>query len=79
MAAKNDITGDLIKTRGMLSKKGEDAFDQIFGKRDVRGRKIDLNEYPEDPDFWDESRVDVIGQNGSTGLHYLNEEGDSND
>lgn len=76
MAAKNDITGDLIKTRGMLSKKGEDAFDQIFGKRDVRGRKIDLNEYPEDDDSWDEARLDIIGQNGPTGLHY---DGESND
>ena len=58
MAAKNDITGDLIKTRG---------------------RKLDLNEYPNEPDPWDESRMDVIGQNGSTGLHYLNEEGKNND
>ena len=81
MAAKNDITGDLIKTKGMLSKKGEDAFDQIFGKRDFRNRKIQqqLNEYPEDPDFWDESRVDQIGANGPSGLHYLNEEEDKND
>lgn len=79
MATRNDITGDLIQTRGALSKEGEDNFDQIFGRRDVRGRKIDLSEYPEDPDVWDESRIDVIGQNGSTGLHYLNEEGESNE
>jgi hypothetical protein len=76
MVAKNDITGDLIKTRGGLSKDGEENFDLIFGKRDVRGRKIDLDEYPEN---WDEDRIDVIGQNGGTGLHYLNEEGNDNE
>lgn len=35
-----------------------------------------LNEYPEDDDLWDEARVDIIGQNGPTGLHY---DGESND
>ena len=29
-----------------------------------------LNEYPEDDDPWDEARLDIIGQNGPTGLHY---------
>ena len=76
MVAKNEITGDFIKTRGTFSKEGEDNFDKIFGKRNVRGKK--LYDYPEDDDSWDEARLDVIGQNGPTGLHYLTEE-ESND
>ena len=31
MAARNDITGDKIQTRDVLSKEGEEAFDRIFG------------------------------------------------
>jgi hypothetical protein len=31
MVARNDITGDKIQTKGVLSKKGEEAFDRIFG------------------------------------------------
>jgi len=37
----------------------EDNFDAIFGKKE---KKKD--------EEWDESRVDVIGQNGNDGLHY---------
>lgn len=76
MAAKNDITGDLIITKHKKSVDFDERFDAIFGKRDYRNKK--LNEYPEDDDPWDEARLDVIGQNGPTGLHYLSEE-ESND
>jgi hypothetical protein len=50
MAATNDITGDAIQSRGLLSKEGEAAFDRIFG---VKERKkyippaLPLNEYPD--------------------------------
>ena len=67
MATKNDITGD-----NLISKKNtkafEDNYDRIFGKK-----KLPLNEYPnnsDDPDEWDERRVDIIGSNGPTGEHY---------
>lgn len=80
---RNEITGDLIRTKHKRSEDFEDNFDAIFGKRDFRNRKIQqqeqLNEYPNDPDPWDESRIDRIGSNGPTGLHYLNEEEISND
>ena len=33
MASKNDITGDKIQTKGMLSKEGEANWDLIFGKK----------------------------------------------
>ena len=42
-------------------------------------KKEELNEYPEDPDWWDESRMDIIGQNGPTGQHYLIEEGNTDE
>jgi len=78
---RNDITGDLIRTKQKRSASFDDSFDTIFGKRDFRNRKItqQLNEYPEDPDAWDETRMDLIGKNGPSGLHYLNEEEISND
>ena len=49
MAATNDITGDAIQSRGLLSPEGEAAFDRIFG---VKERKryipppLPMNEYP---------------------------------
>jgi len=33
MAAKNDITGDTIRTKGPLSKEGQANWDLIFGKK----------------------------------------------
>ena len=43
-------------------------------KKEITGglikQKLPLNEYPEDDDLWDEARLDIIGQNGPTGLHY---------
>lgn len=60
--AKNDITGDVIASKG-----GSDAYrqgwDRIFGKKKETppGEQLEL---------WPEDRVDIIGQNGNDGLHY---------
>ena len=67
MASYNDITGDKIETRGALSKKGEETFEQIFGvKKKTNGGWIP----PTLPDWGDEAsekRQDIIGQNGNIG------------
>lgn len=55
--AKNDITGDEIKSK-VNTKQFEENFDRIFRKPKP------------DPDDWDEKRIDTIGQNGNEGLHY---------
>lgn len=57
MTAKNDITGDDIKSKG-ISKAFEENFDRIFRKPKPEA------------DEWDEDRIDTIGQNGNTGEHY---------
>ena len=63
MAARNDITGDELKSRGN-SKAFTDNFDRIFGKKKPKEpEQLEL-------DFGDEHRIDVIGQNGNTGEHY---------
>lgn len=62
MTARNDITGDAIKTKG-FSKAFEDNFDRIF-----RSKK------PEPPAEWNEERIDIVGQNGNDGLHYDTQE-----
>ena len=49
--ARNDITGDFIKSKP-ASDMFEENFDRIF-----RNKK-------------EESRIDVIGQNGNEGIHY---------
>ena len=78
MSSYNDITGDKIQTRDILSKKGEEAFEQIFGKRKTNGGwqpPTDLAkptstptqpaEYAED---WQSSERDkAISQNGNVG------------
>lgn len=59
MATKNDITGDVIQTKG-VSAEYRDNYDRIFGKKGGAKRdKIKI------------SRIDIIGQNGGTGLHYI--------
>ena len=64
MAARNDITGDLIKTKTGNSDSYADNFDRIFGKKKPKEpEQLEL-------DFGDEHRIDVIGQNGNTGEHY---------
>lgn len=34
MATKNDVTGDTIATKGVLSEQGRDNWDRIFGKKE---------------------------------------------
>jgi hypothetical protein len=69
MAAKNDITGDAIQTRGMLSPEGEAAFDRIFGvKKKEKYIPPPLPDFSED--WQSEQRATAISQNGNDGLHY---------
>ena len=58
MPAKNDITGDVIKSKAN-SKAFDDNFDKIFGKKP---------KYSED--WQSEERDKAIAQNGNTGEHY---------
>jgi len=76
MTTRNDITGDLIKSK-VNSKEFEDNFDKIFRKKDplcdVCGKPLDTTKecaWTSCPLNWNESRVDIIGQNGPTGDHY---------
>ena len=59
MSAKNDITGDVIKSKPN-TKAFEDNFDKIFGKK-----KSTYSEDWQSPD-----RDKAIAQNGNTGEHY---------
>lgn len=50
MAARNEITGDKIQTRDVLSKAGEESFDRIFGvkkKEKYIPPPLPLNDYPD--------------------------------
>ena len=44
--SKNDITGDKIQTKGVLSKEGEAQWDIIFGKR-IKEQKLSLDDMKE--------------------------------
>lgn len=82
MASRNDITGDLIKTKANGDKDAyADGWDRIFGKKKKEADNLckvcgkELNNVKECawtscPLNWDESRQDVIGQNGNDGDHY---------
>jgi hypothetical protein len=72
MAARNDITGDLIKTRVGNSdnfKKGFDGIDWSVKLEDVTPTTNQPVEPPQ-LDLFDEERADRIGANGNDGLHY---------
>ena len=77
MASRNDVTGDLIKSR-KNSKEFEDNFDKIFRKNkdplcDICGKSLSGTKecaFTGCPLNWDEARCDIIGQNGPTGDHY---------
>ncbi len=86
MVARNDITGDKIQTRDILSKDGEEAFDRIFGKKKTNGGwqppPLDVvkptstptqpAEYAED---WQSSKRDwAIAQNGNVGYSDTDQE-----
>lgn len=36
MSNKNDVTGDKIVTKGVLSEQGRENFDRIFGKKEKK-------------------------------------------
>lgn len=46
MASRNDITGDKIRTKGVLSKQGEDNFDAIFRKKEPVQLELDFGDDP---------------------------------
>ena len=83
MTARNDITKDLIMTKPN-SKEFEENFDRIFRKQakpeealcKVCGKELNTVEecaWTSCPKWlaeWDEQRMDIIGSNGPTGLHY---------
>ena len=58
--AKNDVTGDFIKSKPS-NDMFEENFDRIFRKKK------------------EESRIDVVGQNGNDGLHYELDDGQLTD
>jgi hypothetical protein len=74
MTTRNDVTGDLIKSR-VNSKEFEDNFDAIFKKNkdplcDVCGKALGATKecaWTSCPLNWDEARLDIIGQNGNIG------------
>lgn len=76
MASRNDVTGDLIKSR-KNTKEFEDNYDKIFRNKDplcdVCGKSLTATKecaWTGCPLNWDEARCDIIGQNGPTGDHY---------
>ncbi len=82
MATRNDITGDLIKTKATKSSAYSDNFDLIFRNKAKEASQVTpalcdicgkvLNEVKECAWTgcslnWDEARCDIIGQNGNIG------------
>lgn len=67
MASRNEITGDEIKSKP-TSKEFTDGWERIFGKKNIEeGKKEALLNATEVK----KSRIDIIGQNGNDGLHYI--------
>lgn len=91
MASRNDITGDLIKTKANSDTEAyADGWERIFGKKnkvasteatanqpvepsalcDICGKelnKVGECAWTSCPLNWNESRTDIIGQNGNIG------------
>ena len=67
MASRNDVTGDKIQTKGILSKEGEENFDRIFRKKTEDPIK---KPFPHNILKESVSRIEQIGQNGNDGIHY---------
>lgn len=68
--AKNDITGAWIVSKPN-NEMFEKNFDLIFGKKEkynFQNLKETIKENNER--IKEESRIDVVGQNGNDGLHY---------
>ena len=76
MSNRNDVTGDKIVTKGILSKEGEENFDRIFRKEPVKLTQEEANSIETIEALIDihkekkKSRIDTVGQNGNDGLHY---------
>jgi hypothetical protein len=69
MAARNDITGDLIKTRVGNSDNFKKGFDGIDWSVKLEDTVAPTNQ-PVEPvqlELFDEDRIDIIGQNGNIG------------
>ena len=73
----NEITGDNIATRlgnKEAQENFENNFDRIFGKKKkekyipppLNTDKLEWTE-DQDPDSWNDKRMDIIGQNGNVG------------
>lgn len=72
--ARNEITGDEIKSK-TNTKEFEEGYDRIFKKdkeptqlRGCGNAQCYCTGACMEP--WDETRIDVVGQNGPTGIHY---------
>ena len=71
MATRNDITGDLIKTKANGDDDAyADGWERIFGKKNKVADAEAAPNQPVEPtpaDLFDEERIDTIGQNGNIG------------
>lgn len=77
--ATNPITGDPLISK-LTNKAYEEGWDRIFSSKkkdcDICGKILaDVTEcaWTSCPKNWDEERIDIVGQNGSTGCHYDSE------
>jgi hypothetical protein len=81
--SSNPVTGDsLVSKIGSKEQKQkfDEGFDRIFRKKDpicnVCGKTLSTTKECAwtgcQLNWWDEDRVDTIGQNGNTGDHYEN-------
>jgi hypothetical protein len=61
--ARNDVTGDLLRSKPSTDM-FESGYDRIWGKKN--GKNFEKEIITDK----DESRIDVVGQNGNDGLHY---------
>jgi hypothetical protein len=64
--ARNDVTGDWIQSKPN-SDQFEKNFDLIFRKKKP-SEDVSPHAYE-----YEESRIDIVGQNGNDGLHYTYE------
>ena len=55
--SRNEITGDKIQTKGILSKEAEDNWDRIFSKK-IKEQKLSLDDMKEmfDDKFREENK-----------------------
>ena len=70
MTSKNDITGDVIKTKISNGKKFKEGFEGIDWSVKLEVTKPTPDKPVQLELDFDEDRIDIIGQNGPTGDHY---------